>query len=646
MGTAAVHDLCTSVGPELINPIITLAPGELSTWNPTGIDADSYTAGEIWEDPSAIPDEDDPDAFEDGIAALELQDLACPKFGLGRSTSADGTVITTVGPPWLPLVVPPMNMFSLDPIWAALCTGVLGDSWGQTAFALFDPPIALTPASLLVPTPKTRPTPTPVPIPAGPTTVPERATPSTEAAKPASLPNDPVSPPVRTGEPAVILPPNSIASPQNKGDPSSDPPSDPPTDPKVYPISTSAGDPLAGSPVPSSSTRDPPSDNPDIPPTDPKVPVVPLPGEDAQPQSHGLGAIIYNAFGKSGPEVDGSSTVSLPPQSIFTIGDHTFTVNPAGFEIDTAAIAPGGNAHIVDGTTISLEQSGLLAIDSSAFQIDGTIVSEGGPAATVDGTIISLGQSGALAIGSSTVHLPTLSDTSSNIYTVAGQIFTPNPSAFQIAGTTVSEGGPAATVDGTIISLGQSGALAIGSSIFHLPTLSDTPSNAYTVAGQRFTPNPSAFTIAGTVISAGGPAAVMNGTTVSLEPSGTLLVGSSTIPLLSSPGSRETNIDGFDVKVQSSFVIVDGTTLSAAAAGVTISGKVFSLEAGGSSLDIGTGRFALPTQVAANGSVNVQAFTGGQSKRLEMSLTLICGGCGLVMLLFVFDAPMRIQSSL
>ena len=408
-------------------------------------------------------------------------------------------------------------------------------------------------------------TPTPIPIPAGPTTVPERATPSAGAAKPASVPNDPVSPPVRTGDPAASLPPNSVASPQNKGDP----PYDPPSDPKAYIVSTIAGDPLPGSPAPSSSTLDPPSDDPNISPTDPKVPVVPLPGEDAQPQSQSLGAIIYNAFGKSGPDIDGSSTVSLPPQSIFIIGGQTFTANP-DFEMNTAAIAPGGTAHIVDGTTISPDQSGLLAIDSSAFQIDGTIVSEGGPAATIDGTIISLGQSGALAIGGSTVHLP---------------------------------------------------------------TLSETPSDVYTVAGQRFTPNPSTFTIAGTVISAGGPAAVINGTTVSLEPSGTLLVGSSTIPLLSSQGSSETNIDGIDVKAQPSFVIVDGTTFRAGAAGVTISGKVFSLEAGGSTLDIGTGRFALPTLGAADGSVNVQAFVGGQSKRLEMPLTLICSVCGFVMLL-------------
>ncbi len=32
LGTAAASDMCTSVGPVLTGPIITLAPGELSTW--------------------------------------------------------------------------------------------------------------------------------------------------------------------------------------------------------------------------------------------------------------------------------------------------------------------------------------------------------------------------------------------------------------------------------------------------------------------------------------------------------------------------------------------------------------------------------------------------------------------------------------
>ena len=88
------------------------------------------------------------------------------------------------------------------------------------------------------------------------------------------------------------------------------------------------------------------------------------------------------------------------------------------------------------------------------------------------------------------------------------------------------------------------------------------------------------------------------------------------------------NIDGFDIQEHSSFIIVDGVTLSPAAPGITILGTVVSLEAGGPTLDIGTGRFALPTPTgAANGSVNVQAFAGGQSKGGVLSLSLICGFC-------------------
>ncbi|KAL9070670.1 MAG: hypothetical protein Q9161_004724 [Pseudevernia consocians] len=193
-------------------------------------------------------------------------------------------------------------------------------------------------------------------------------------------------------------------------------------------------------------------------------------------------------------------------------------------------------------------------------------------------------------------------------------------------------GGPGHKIDGTLISLGQWGTLIVGSSTISFTTPSST--TILVVAGQTFTPNPSVFSIGSSIVSIDGAAVTVDETTISLQPSGTLVVGSSTIPLLASQVSSDVTIDGYDVKAQSSLVVVEGITLNAAAAGFVISEQVVSLEAGGKTLDIGTGRFALPTG-AASGSVNVQAFTGGQGKKgVDLScFILIYGVCGVVMLL-------------
>ena len=42
-------------------------------------------------------------------------------------------------------------------------------------------------------------------------------------------------------------------------------------------------------------------------------------------------------------------------------------------------------------------------------------------------------------------------------------------------------------------------------------------------------------------------------------------------------------------------------------------------------MDIGTGRFAVPTATTTGDGVGVQAFTGGQARRVEVSLFLVCG---------------------
>lgn len=573
--------------------------------------------GERWGDPSALRDIGPGE--EEGISPLDIKDLACPTWGLGKSTSTDGSVILTIGPPWLPLIVPPTEIFSLDPTWASACTGIFTGANGLTTFDLFDPPIALTPTAWLVP-----PTTSAVAAPADPTTVLEQTTSSAKAAKPASLPN-PGAPPAKTRDPggdsptpspveasadpveSIALPGSSIASAGNKGGSTADPPSDP----KVPSVPE---DPPRDSNLPATNSPDPPLGDSQTSLPNPNAPAAPVPQQagKSQTQAQGLGALIYNAFGKSGPD------------------------NSPTNDDDNK----GGDGSPMTQTTLTIAGQKLVP-DPSGMVIGGSSLVPGGSAITVSNTPISLGSSGILVIGSSTVLVvPTESDPPSTPFatvalTAAGQTFTPDPSSFSIAGTTISAGGPALTIGGTVISLGPSGALAIGSSTTNLLPLGRT----YTLAGQTFTLNPdsSALTIAGTTISAGGPAVTVHGTVISVQPSGTLIVGSSTIALLSGIPQptfpSDVNIDGFDVNVGSA--VVDGVRITPGAAGVTVSGKLVSLDTGGSTLAVGTGRFALPTRTRTNGSVNVQAFTGGQSKGLRSSLSLVGGVCGTLMMMMI-----------
>ena len=302
-----------------------------------------------------------------------------------------------------------------------------------------------------------------------------------------------------------------------------------------------------------------------------------------------------------------------PSPTALTVGSEVFTPNPTAFSIYGTTISAGGPGVMVEGTSISLGPSGILDIGGSmislpvneasptaytvgnqvfapnptAFSIDGTTISAGGTGAMVDGTLISLGPSGILEIGSSTISLSLNAALPTPIaYTIGNQVFTPNPTALSIDGTTISAGGPGVTIDGTIVSLETSGVLDIGSS-----TISLSPGSTHTVGGQILTPNPTAFSIDGTTISAGGPGVNIDGTWVSLETSGILDIGSSKILL--SPKKVYT-VGGETFTPNPTAFSIDGTTISAGGSGVTIDGTVVSLGASGI-LDIGTSMILLPS---------------------------------------------------
>ena len=138
--------------------------------------------------------------------------------------------------------------------------------------------------------------------------------------------------------------------------------------------------------------------------------------------------------------------------------------------------------------------------------------------------------------------------------------------------------------------------LAIGSSTFTLPnpTPAASVNQPLIIAGQTITPSGSVFSVAGTTLSPGGPAITINGTIVSLQPSGTLIVGSNSFTLQTPPLSTY-DICGFSVQAESSFAVVDGVKIDPGAAGVTVEGSAVSLELGGKTLDTsGVGALRCP----------------------------------------------------
>ena len=623
------------------------------------------------------------------IAPLTIRDLACPSWGLGKSTSSNGDVITTIGPPWLPFVVPPKEAFSLNPTWASFCTGVVDKFSDFKSFALFDPPIALAPGLGLVPAPAmpvVAPTLAPASNYADSTTVADGPVArSTEAAKPASSPINTAAFPARTDHTARVISSSSLAiappDPAKAGTPpfvpvpASTKKNDPPVAPKAprpIPPASSAvgtGEESPGALAASPDASNPPYGDPQTPSVDPKGPAQ-LSPQQGGPHTQGLGAIIYNAFGRSGPRLDGGTkeikTFSLPTagkQKVSIDGGQVFSVDPSGLVFDRTKYSAGGPAMTLSDNTYTVipqHESGASATngdDSPAESpasfpttliiagqkvvpnptkliIAGSSVFPGSSAVTISNIPVSLDHHGILVVGSSTFFLQHQS-----VFAVGTRTFKANPTGFVLDDTTLTPGAGAQIVDGTIISLGHSGALALGSITRSLPTSLPTlrATTAFTVAGEMFTPNPSAFSIAGTTMYAGGPAITVAGTSISLQPSGTLILGSSTIPLLASVTASPPVLDisGLTIEAHSSLAVVDGVTIRPGAPAVTVDGKNVSLEAGGSTLDVGTGRFAMPTG-ATNGSGKVWVLEGGQGKCVGVSLTmLLLFGAGISLTLML-----------
>ena len=641
---------CGPLGSTLTNPFITLAPGAISTYVPQ-----DYQIGSTYIPEAA----EEHDLFMGTVKPLNIPDLQCPSFGIGIGTSADGSVQTTVGPPWLPVIVPPQEAFSLDPSWESFCTGLLSFAPGMISFAIYDPPRALSVASdLVVPPPIIPPATTPSNVHANPTATLDP--PALGSGRPATPPSSPV---------------NSIAPP-----PENPPGSQSPSNAQIGPDTASAR-PAAVPLDPAAKATARPETSTSIPSSSP-----PQAGIDSQSEASGLGALILGALGKSDPPARGSanpvSVLQLPESGIkkVTVGGQVLTVNPTGVVFDGTSYSIRGPAISLSSNIISLvpastseESSGkgydeiavpgsgvrgitvggqVISISPSGIVLDGTSYPAGGPAISLPGGVVSLVPASGKANENGYQNIPVPGSGVKEL-TVGNQILSISPSGVFFDGTSYSVGGPAISLPGAVVSLTPS------STMEEQPDNGDDPatdtkdltSTIGTIGGHNVVSTPSGLAIDGLSLVPGGNPITISNTVISLSPSDVLVVGSSSVTLPPQsmsevghllPGAHPAGfvvgdstirfadsghtltVDGLTVQSESTGILVDGIALQPGGTGAVVHGSSVKLNQGGT-LEIGPSPSAMPTRLA-NGTWTSAVFEGSQIRACGLSLVYLLTG--------------------
>ena len=474
-----------------------------------------------------------------------------------------------------PLLQLPTGLQSVNPAWSTCVDTMEADDTGY----VIDPPRALIPAAVL-----------------GPAQTKEAS--PTSAAAPVSLASHTL--PLKTAPPSGS---NAISGPKN----------DPPTGTNAAGNGSPEGkDPLVG----------------DVPGNDPQAGQnLPYPnsGNVDPSKDSALANQQPGQFPAGGKFINNDPAEAGAPFTI-TVGGHVVQAASSanGILVDEQSIARGGSSITVSGTSIALHSNGDLMLGTLIAQtilpslapfitavgghliqaapfpggilVDGHSVTRGGDPITVSGTPIALHSNGNLVLGTSTVpgFLSSLVPTSATVFTVGSQTLTLSSNSLIAAGTTLRPNDPDISIDGTIVSLGDS-ELQIGTNT--IPLSHDTsilPITVITAAGQPFTILPNHVAIAGTTFTANAPAITLAGTPISFG-ADHLVVGTSTIPLPSLPPTSIITIAGqtYAISQAANGVSIAGTTIQLGQPAIRISGTPVALDS--SALVIG-GTSTIPYQ--------------------------------------------------
>ncbi|KAK6442332.1 hypothetical protein LTR95_001435 [Oleoguttula sp. CCFEE 5521] len=323
------------------------------------------------------------------------------------------------------------------------------------------------------------------------------------------------------------------------------------------------------------------------------------------------GTTIAASAAQSGVVVLGGTSVSAGDAPV-VIGSQTIQVVSGGLVADgttviipalSASAAPSNDPPLVTlGTATLAAQAG----PSGIVIIGGTTLSAGGAPVIVAGQTVNIVPSGIVADGT-TISLGAALTSSA---TTAGSVtvVTFNSAAFTVSapsalgaavvnGVTVSAGAPATRINSQLVSVisggvvvdGQSVSLAAQSTVAAVGVFTATNGQPVTalqgsvagvvvVGGSTLSVGGAAATISGQIISAGTGGVVVDGRTVSFAAQTT--PGAAAI-FTATNGQSVTAAQGSIAGV----VIVEGSTISAGGAAVTISGQVLSAVTGGIVVD-------------------------------------------------------------
>ncbi|KAI9684960.1 MAG: hypothetical protein M1822_005609 [Bathelium mastoideum] len=370
--------------------------------------------------------------------------------------------------------------------------------------------------------------------------------------------------------------------------------------------------------------------------------------DNSAPPATNKGGAASPAASLAQQESAANSPAASAPSVQTIVGGQTIsadTANPGRVVVGSQTLQPGVQTTI-DSTPISVGQQGSVVVATSSIvnvasvpqQVGGQSIAADpatpggvvvagqtlppGAETTVHNTPISVGQDGTVAVGGSTTI-----NAGSAPQIVGGQSIAADPSK---SGGVVVEGqtlepGALTTIDNTPVSVGQTGAVAIGDTTVKVSPLSEpavatSASALATIGSQVISVDPSqsgAVVIDGSQILQQGEATTVGNTPVSVGAGGVVIGGgsggSSTIALQSTPYSLPIAIN-----------TVGGQAITATSGQPVAVGGI-TLTAGGPATTVGDQALSLGSQGLVIGS-STATYSDAESPALPNAATVTIGG--------------------